>query len=75
MAAKKMTFEQAMARLNEIVKALESGDGSLEQSMKLFEEGSKLAETCSAMLDDAEQKVTKLIAADSDQEVPFEAED
>jgi exodeoxyribonuclease VII small subunit len=46
----------------------------LDQAMKLFEEGSKLAESCSAMLDEAEQKVTRLIAADSDEEVPFDTE-
>lgn len=44
MAAKKqMSFEQAMDRLEEIVKKLESGDGSLDQALTLFEEGSKLA--------------------------------
>lgn len=43
MAAKKqMSFEQAMDRLEEIVKKLESGDGSLDQALTLFEEGSKL---------------------------------
>lgn len=72
MAAKKWTFEQAMGRLEEIVAALESGEGSLDEAMKLFEEGSKLAGTCSAMLDQAEQKVTRLLSADSGEEVPFE---
>ena len=72
MAEKKVTFEQAMCRLEEIVKALEYGDTSLEESMKLFEEGGKLAKRCSDMLDKAEQKVTRLISAESDTEVPFE---
>ena len=40
---KKQTFEQAMARLEEIVRLLEKGDAPLEESMSLFEEGAKLA--------------------------------
>ena len=75
MAEKKLTFEQAMERLEEIVKALESGEGSLDQAMKLFEEGSKLADRCSAMLDKAEQKVTRLVSAERDDEVPFDSEE
>ena len=73
MAEKQLNFEQAMARLEEIVKQLERGDGSLEEAMKLFEEGSKLAGKCTGMLDKAEQKVTRLIAANSEEEVPFDA--
>lgn len=72
MAEKKLTFEQAIGRLEEIVNALEGGDASLEDAMKLFEEGSKLAKRCTDMLDKAEQKVTKLISSDSDIEIPFE---
>lgn len=72
MAEKKITFEQAIGRLEEIVRALEKGDGTLDEAMKLFEEGSKLAERCSAMLDKAEQKVTQLISATSEKEIPFE---
>ena len=73
MAAKKqMSFEQAMDRLEEIVQALERGDGSLDQALALFEEGSKLAGACGAMLDKAEQKVTRLLSAESGEEVPFE---
>ena len=74
MAAKKqMSFEQAMDRLEEIVKKLESGDGSLDQALTLFEEGSKLAGACTAMLDQAEQKVTLLTAGPDGQpeEHPF----
>jgi len=64
-----------MERLEVIVGQLESGEGSLDEAMALFEEGSKLAGTCSQMLDKAEQKVTRLLAADGGQEeVPFEAE-
>lgn len=73
MAAKKqVTFEQALDRLEVIVHQLESGENSLDEAMALFEEGSKLAGTCSEMLDRAEQRVTKLLSADEEREVPFE---
>lgn len=71
---KQMSFEQAMDRLEEIVKKLESGDGSLDQALTLFEEGSKLAGACTAMLDQAEQKVTKLLSLESSAEAPFDAD-
>lgn len=77
MAAKKQqTFEQAMDRLEVIVKTLESGEGSLDESMALFEEGSRLAAACSAMLDKAEQKVTRLLVGEDGEqrEVPFDGE-
>ena len=57
---KKMTFESAMERLAEIVAALEAGDLPLEQSMKLFEEGTKLSAFCSDTLKKAELKITGL---------------
>ena len=57
MAKKKMTFEDSIRRLDEIVKHLESGDLPLEESLSLFEEGTSLISSCSAMLDEAEQKV------------------
>ena len=60
MSAKKQTFEQQIARLEEIVAALEKGDAQLADSLALFEEGTKLVGTCSAMLDEAELKVVKL---------------
>ncbi|MCD8004895.1 MAG: exodeoxyribonuclease VII small subunit [Oscillospiraceae bacterium] len=63
MAEKKLNFEQAMSRLEEIVAALEKGEAPLEQSLALFEEGSKLLCQCTGMLDKAEQKITKLTAA------------
>ena len=52
------TFEDNIARLEEIVAALEKGDAKLADSLKLFEEGTKLVHDCGAMLDKAEQKVT-----------------
>lgn len=60
MAEKKLTFEQAMGRLEEIVAQLEAGDHSLEDALSLYEEGAKLMKQCAAMLDKAEQKVLKL---------------
>ena len=60
MAEKKLTFEKALSRLEEIVSQLEKGDAPLDESLKLFEEGAKLTAQCSAMLDKAEQKVTLL---------------
>ena len=54
------TFESQMARLEEIVRLLERGEAPLNESMKLFEEGTKLAAACSKQLDQAEQKILKL---------------
>lgn len=70
--AEKMTFEQSMARLEEIVKTLEKGDASLEDALSLFEEGTALVKSCSKQLDTAEQKIVKLVkGADGN---PIEAE-
>ena len=60
MAAKK-TFEENMARLEEIVGKLEKGDAPLSDSLKLFEEGTKLIAQCRTELDKAEQQVVKLM--------------
>lgn len=60
MAEKKLTFEQAMARLEDIVAQLEAGEQPLEKSLALYEEGARLMKQCAAMLDKAEQKVAKL---------------
>lgn len=68
MAAKKLKFEEAMQRLQEIVGKLESGEASLEESMKLFEEGAKLSSQCYQLLDKAEQQVTQLV------KIPLEEE-
>ncbi len=55
-----MTFEQALDRLEEIVKLLENGKTSLDESMKLFNEGTKLVSHCSEMLKTAEQQIVQL---------------
>ena len=62
MPEKKLTFEGAMARLEEIVSLLEKGDAPLEDSLALFEEGTGLMKKCSTLLDKAEQKVLLLTA-------------
>ena len=58
--ATEWTFERAMTRLEQIVAALESGKASLDDSLKLFEEGTKLTAYCSRLLKEAEQKIVKL---------------
>ena len=62
MATKKqtMSFEEALGRLEEIVRHLEKGDLPLNDSLVLYEEGTGLIASCSKMLDEAEQKVVKL---------------
>lgn len=73
MAVKKPSFEQAIGRLEEIVALLERGECGLDQSLKLFEEGAKLAGQCEELLDTAEQKVNLLLA--NDEEAPFGEDD
>lgn len=76
MAVKKLSFEQSLARLEEIVRHLEKGDMPLSDSLSSFEEGTALIASCSKMLDEAEQKVVKLQKG-SDRapvELPFEEE-
>ena len=72
-AKKKLTFEQSVDRLEEIVSQLERGDAPLEQAMALFEEGAGLLRECTRQLDEAEQKVTLLTAGEdgSPVEQPF----
>lgn len=72
MAVKKQSFEQGMNRLEEIVNLLEKGDCGLDESLKLFEEGAKLAAQCNELLDKAEQKVSILL---NGEEKPFEGEE
>ena len=58
-----ITFEVAMARLEEIVRTLESGNAPLDVSLGLFEEGVALVKLCNSKLDTAEQKVKILTNA------------
>lgn len=76
MEQQKLSFEEAMQRLDGIVKRLERGDVALEESLSLFEEGSKLLASCNQMLDAAEQKVIMLKKGNDGTpvELPFDTE-
>ena len=58
---KNQTFEDALARLETLVEKMESGEGTLEQSLDWFEEGMSLIKSCRQGLESAEQKVKELI--------------
>ena len=57
------TFEENMQRLEQIVRAMERGDVALEESLKLFREGTELVRSCAALLDEAELQVKKVMTA------------
>ena len=57
------TFEQNMMRLEQIVRAMERGDVALEESLKLFQEGTALVQSCGKLLDEAELQVKKIVAS------------
>jgi exodeoxyribonuclease VII small subunit len=67
-----MSFEKKLTRLEEIVKKMENGELSLDESLKLFEEGVKLSRDCNNELTEAEQKVKKLVGVDADGEPVLE---
>ena len=54
------TFEENMQRLEQIVRAMERGDIPLEESLKLFQEGTSLVQNCGKLLDEAELQVKKI---------------
>ena len=58
---KEISFEDALERLNEIVKALEHSDAPLDDSLKLFEEGVALVKQCNDQIDQAEAKIKQLV--------------
>lgn len=64
-----MDFEKKLGRLEEIVEKMETGELSLEDSLKLFEEGVQLTRDCNVQLTEAEQKVKLLLGVDSDGQV------
>ena len=55
------TYEESMKELEQVVKDLESGELSLDESIKKFEKGMELSKHCSSLLEDAEKKITLLI--------------
>ena len=77
MAKKKEKFEQALQKLEAIVAKMEEGDLPLEDALKAFEEGVRLAKFCTSKLDEAERKVEKLVRDQSGkvQTSPFSEEE
>ncbi len=57
------TFESNMQRLEQIVRAMERGDVPLEESLKLFQEGTELVAKCGQLLDEAQLQVQKVMTA------------
>ncbi len=60
-----MDFEKKLGRLEDIVEKMETGELTLEDSLKLFEEGVKLSRDCNVQLSEAEQKVKLLLGVDA----------
>jgi exodeoxyribonuclease VII small subunit len=68
-------FEEALGRLEDIVKKMEAGDMTLEESLKAFEEGIKLARLCSRKLDEAERRVEVLLKQEDELVIkPFQVD-
>ncbi len=61
MNEKNKTFETSMERLEQIVRAMERGDVALDESLKLFTEGTELVRACGKLLDDAELQIQKVV--------------
>ncbi len=57
----KLSFEENMTCLEQIVRTLERGDAPLEESLKLFQEGTQLVASCGKLLDEAELTVKKIV--------------
>lgn len=75
MNQKNQTFEQSMARLEQIVRAMERGDVALEESLKLFQEGTALVRSCQKLLEDAQLQVKKIMTAPDGTPVEEEFQD
>lgn len=71
-----MTFEQNMQRLEQIVRALERGDAPLEESLKLFQEGTERIRICGKLLDEAQLQVKKIVpgpdGTPTEEDMPYE---
>ena len=71
----KENFEESMKKLEGIVTELENGNLNLDESVKKFEEGMKIAKQCNTILEDAEKKITILLEKDGElKEENFDAE-
>lgn len=75
MSKKSKTFEESMARLEQIVRAMEQGNVPLEESLKLFQEGTELVRSCSKLLDDAQLHIQKVMTAGDGSPVMEDFED
>ncbi|MEW6200582.1 MAG: exodeoxyribonuclease VII small subunit [bacterium] len=62
----KQNFEDDLKKLEEIVKKIESGEAPLEETVRLFEEGIRIAKGCQKFLEEAEMKVTKLVEGEEE---------
>ena len=69
------TFENNMQRLEQIVRAMERGDVSLEESLSLFREGTQLVESCGKLLDEAELQIRKITADETGEPVEEDFKD
>lgn len=63
MNKKSKTFEESMGRLEQIVRAMEQGNVPLEESLKLFQEGTELVQNCTKLLDNAQMQISKVVTA------------
>lgn len=73
---KNQTYEESMKELEQVVKELESGELTLDESIKKFEKGMELSKHCNSLLEDAEKKITLLIEKENGEvtEEPFQLE-
>lgn len=62
MNKKSKTFEESMQRLEQIVRTMERGDVALEESLKLFQEGTELVQSCGKLLDQAQLQINTVLA-------------
>lgn len=63
MKKEKMSFEESMQRLEQIIRAMERGEVPLEESLKLFQEGTELVATCEKLLENAQLQVKMVLTA------------
>jgi len=69
---KEVKFEEAISRLEEIVKALENGQASIDEALKLFQEGIGLVKQCDEKLKDVEAKATKILEGGEEKDFTVE---
>lgn len=76
MSKKELNFEESMKRLEQIVSVLELGEAPLEESLKLFQEGTDLVRRCQNLLDNAKLQVKKITISEDGEPVEedFDAE-